>query len=76
MSDKLTKEIVRYFNANKLAAIGKLQVPTYTISPDIEQGIFTILQSVVKADSIGKKQKPKTIHSLNLKFSILSLEKR
>jgi hypothetical protein len=57
----LTKEIVRYFNDNKLAAIGKLpvhEVPTYTISPDIEQGIFTIIASVIKADSIGKKQNP------------------
>ena len=61
LTDKMTKEIVRYFNDNKLPAIGKLQAhekPTYTIPPDVEQGIFTILQSVIKADSIGKKQNP------------------
>lgn len=44
-----------------MGGVGKLaahEKATYTISNDIEQGIFTILQSVIKADSFFKKQNP------------------
>lgn len=61
MTDKLTKEIVNYFQNNKLGGVGKIpahEKATYTISSDVEQGIFTILQSVIKADSFLKKQNP------------------
>lgn len=61
MTDIITKQLVKYYNQNKLGVTGKLGghvAATYSVPFDVEQGILTILQSAQRTEDMFKKPNP------------------